>query len=318
MRILVADSDSKHRNTVVQLITQLGCHAIEALSAQEVLRHCRDKCPDLCLLDVQLSGASGVDLVKQIRHLGGVAVWNHILLMGTAANAQQFKDGIAAGADDFFLKPIDPLRLEYKINAAKRHEDLKEQVFAVAHDLVLANHALENVVNKDRLTGIADLNTLHKSLEAEWFKAREKNTDLSLVILGLDCFKRYNALYGAELGDRQIQAVAIALNAALQDVQPHTFARTVGESFAVLLPGIEQKRAVVLAKKLLSTIEALAIAHADSKCSAFLTASAGVASIKQESFKNPLELLEAGDYALYQAKHKGRNQVYCEQTALAS
>lgn len=321
MRILVADSDITHRNIVVQFLQQLGYKTEEALSAQEVLSCCRNKCPDLCLIDVKLSGISGIEVVRRVRHLGGQAVWNPIILMGVEPTVQQFKEGIAAGADDFFVKPVDLIRLEYKIHAAKRQESLKEQVFSVAHDLVLANRALENVVSNDILTGMADLNTFHQSLEVEWFKAKGSDAGLSLIIIGLDCFKRYNAIYGSAAGDDKIKEVAIALKDVLINGAgvPHTFARTVGESFSVLLPGMDAKQTVILAKKMIAAIEELKIPHADSKCSAYLTASAGVASIEHEHFKNPLELMEAADYALYQAKHRGRNQVYFEHAeALAS
>ena len=312
MRILVADSDSIHRNNIVNFLQQLGYKTEEALSAQEVLACCRNKCPDLCLLDVKLSGADGIDIVKQIRQFGGLAVWNPIILMGELPTEQQLKEGIVAGADDFFVKPINLVMLEYKIQAVKRQEKLKEQVFSVAHDLILANRALENVVNKDSLTGTADLNTFHHYLEAEWFTSKEHNTGLSLIIIGLDCFKRYNAIYGSDIGDDRIKEVAVALNDVLVDVPRHTLARTVGESFSVLLPGMAAKQAIALANKMIVTICALKIPHADSKCSQYLTASAGVSSIEQEHYKNALELMEVADYALYQAKHKGRNQVYFE------
>ena len=60
------------------------------------------------------------------------------------------------------------------------------------------------------------------------------------------------------------------------------------------------------------SVEALKIPHTGSRCSQYLTASAGVATLEQEHFKNPLELMEAADYALYKAKHNGRNRVYFE------
>ena len=312
MRILVADNDITHRNIIIQYLHQLGYKTEEALSSNEVLNHCKNKCPDLCLIDLKLSGASGIDVVTQVRQLGGLAVWNPIVLMGIDITAQQLKEGIAAGADDFFIKPIDLIRLEYKIHAAKRQEDLKEQVFSVAHDLVLANRALENVVNKDGLTGTADLNTFHKALETEWFKSKNNHTDLSLIIIGLDCFKSYNAIYGSSQGDNRIKEIAIALKDVLTSVSNHTFARTVGESFSVLLPGLDLKQAMALANNMVMVIEALKIQHAGSKCSEYLTASAGVAAIEQELFKSPLELIEATDYALYKAKHQGRNRAYCE------
>lgn len=312
MRILVADNDIANRNIIIDFFNNLGYKTEEALSSNDVIRLCRDRCPDLIFIDMRLSGVSGIDVVKQVRGLGGRAVWNPIVLMGADVTPQQLQEGIAAGADDFFIKPVDLIRLEYKLRSAIRQEYLKEQVFSVAHDLVLANRALENVVNKDALTGIDDLNVFHRALETEWYNARNNRTGLALIIIGLDCFKSYNAIYGVAQGDTKIKEIVAILLGLLSKEAKFSIARTVGESFSILLPGIQGSRAFTLAEDIIMAIEALQIPHGGSQCSEFLTASAGVSAIEQEQFTNPLELMEAADYALYQAKHKGRNRVYFE------
>ena len=62
-------------------------------------------------------------------------------------------------------------------------------------------------------------------------------------------------------------------------------------------------------------IDNLHIAHKGSQCSDHLTASVGVAATEENYFKTPLDLLEAADFALYQAKHKGRNSIHFEIAA---
>jgi len=311
MRILIADNDSEYRAQLVEFCKQLGHTLQEALNLRDVLEICRRKCPDLCFIDLSISGVSGIEVVKQIRQLGGNAVWNPIVLMANKPSPENLRDGIAAGADDFCEKPIDKLRLEYKIKSAQRQENLKEEVFSVAHDLVLANRALENVLTQDTMTGIADISKFHKDLEAEWFKAKKDNTTLAMIILDMDDFREYNNMYGSDKGDEQIKQVA----AVLQKVLPKeckTFARTAGASFGLLLPQIEAEKAQEIGEKLRTTVEELKIENKGSRCGVVLTISVGVTTTVKDNFKNPLDLMEAADFALYQAKHKGRNRVAYE------
>jgi diguanylate cyclase (GGDEF)-like protein len=310
MRILVADNDANNRAILTEQLTNNGHSVIEAINDQNVLKICKNKCPDLLLIDSQLSGVSGIDLIRKIRQLGGSSVWNTIVLMAEIATEIDLKQGLSSGADDFLVKPINSWQLLYKLATAKRHQELKNEIFGMAHDLAITNRALENVNKQDAMTGIYDVNTFHKMLELEWFKAKKGKYDIALILLNLDYFRAYNEIYGAETGDQIIKQVALALYDALPE-QSKNIARTAGETFAVLLPNGVAEFALNLANQLIKAISDLKIAHKGSPCSNILTISAGV-SITGGELHNSLDLLEAADFALYKAKHTGRNQVYFE------
>lgn len=310
MRILVADNDVNNRSILTEQLTNNGHSVIEAINDQNVLKICKNKCPDLLLIDSQLSGVSGIDLIRKIRQLGGSSVWNTIVLMAEIATEIDLKQGLSSGADDFLVKPINSWQLLYKLATAKRHQELKNEIFGMAHDLAITNRALENVNKQDAMTGIYDVSTFHKMLELEWFKAKKGKYDIALILLNLDYFRAYNEIYGAETGDQIIKQVALALYDALPE-QSKNIARTAGETFAVLLPNCVAEPALNLANQLIKVISELKIAHKGSPCSNILTISAGV-SITEGELHNSLDLLEAADFALYKAKHTGRNQVYFE------
>jgi CheY-like chemotaxis protein len=71
MKILVADQEVNHRGSLIDLISSLGHTAVETIDSREVIKECRHKCPDLIFLDYMLSGVLAVDLINQIRRLGG-------------------------------------------------------------------------------------------------------------------------------------------------------------------------------------------------------------------------------------------------------
>lgn len=310
MRILVADNSIQHRTWLANKLVESGHLVIEAINDQNVLKICKNKCPDLLLIDSQLSGVSGIELVYRIRQLGGSSVWNTIILMADAATEIDFQQGLDFGADDFLVKPINHFQLLYKLATAKRHQELKNDIFEMAHDLAIANRALENVNKQDVMTGICDANTFHRILETEWFKAKKDKYDIALILLNVDYFRAYNEVYGADVGDQRIKQIAKELKNALPE-KCNNIARTAGETFAVLLPRETQEFSLQLANNLIKLIANLSIPHKGSACSSVLTISAGVA-ITNAEMQNSLELLEAADFALYKAKHAGRNQVYVE------
>lgn len=309
MRILVADQDSEHRQQVVSVLQKWGHTIQEALTGREVVELCRKKCPDLIFVDFNLAGESGIDIVRQIRQTGGHAVWVPIIVMSKTVNDTQITQCIDAGADDVLIKPVTEIRLLIKVTSAQRHLNLKEEVFKVAHELVVANRALQNVVTQDVLTGIGNSNSFEEALERQWFKAKKDNKPLSLILLNLDFFQNYNQAYGAEEGDNAIKKVAEALKQALSSVSDSYLARTTGETFAVLLPERAGNDALKVAESLRMSIDKLNIPHKTSGCSDHLTASFGVAAI-DGNFTQPWDLKDAADFGLYQAKHYGRNRSY--------
>lgn len=316
MRILVADQDSEHRQQVVAFLQKWGHTVQEALTGREVVELCRKKCPDLIFVDFNLSGESGIEIVRQIRQTGGHAIWAPIIVMGKAINDVEMLQCVEAGADDVLIKPVSEIRLMIKTRSAERHVNLKEEVFKVAHELVVANRALQNVVTQDVLTGIGNSNSFDEILEKSWFKAKKDNKPISIILLNLDFFQNYNQSYGAEEGDRAIKSVAETLKSALSSVDSY-LARTTGETFAVLLPNRVGTDALKVSENLRAAIDKLNIPHKTSGCSDHVTASFGVASV-EGNFTQPWDLKDAADFGLYQAKHSGRNRSYLVPVAEAA
>jgi len=311
MRILVADAHAELRQSLILQIQELGHTVEEALGLREVLEICRRKCPDLLLLDSNLSGTTGIEIAKQVRQSGGTAVWVPIVLMANHMSDEDILTAVDAGVDDFLNKPVSIALLKARIASAQRQLDLKEDVFTVAHNLVIANRALENIVARDSLTGVGNATAFEEALEREWFKAKESKKPLALLMLNLDYFKLFNDVYGVAEGDEAIKKVAKGLDEYLSQ-QGHTFflARVSGPSFALLLPEMDKEPAVKMAEALRTLVENLHIKHDKSGCSQYLTISLGVTIYKDNNFGKSRDYRDEADYALYQAKHHGRNQVF--------
>jgi diguanylate cyclase (GGDEF)-like protein len=311
MRILVADGHVENRQSLILCLQDLGHQVEEALGEKEVLEICRRKCPDLLLIDIKLGGVSGIDIVRSVRQSGGSAVWVPIVLLANHLSDEEMLAAVDAGADDFLNKPVAMPLLKARIGMAVRQLNLREEVFSVAHNLVVANRALENVASRDTLTGVGNTNGFEEALEREWFAAKEKKTNLILMMLNLDYFRLYNEVYGTEKGDTVLKQTATGLEKVLTDIKkPHTLARLSGPTFGILIPNITRDEAEKLAAACIQAIEALNIPHEKSGSSTHVTISIGIALYQNQNFKQPWDFKEEADYALYQAKHYGRNRYY--------
>lgn len=306
MRVMIADQDPVHRRSLAEHVQQLGHTTIDAATPREVVEQCRKKCPDLIFIDAILSGVIGVEIVNQIRQTGGHALWVPIVLMGSAWSADDVTKGIEVGVDDILPKPLSDEKLRLRLKSAERLLSLKEEVFKVAHDLVLENRSLQNVITRDPLTGLNNSNSFDKALETAWKTAQKDRTPLSLIFLNLDFFQAYNQIYGAVMGDEAMKKVADIFK---QQVSKEEFlARTIGDTFAIVLP-VDQEEAFKNAEQLRLAVEALKILHKQSGCADHLSISFGVATLNSKQAYTAInDFKDAADFALYQAKHQGRNR----------
>jgi len=160
----------------------------------------------------------------------------------------------------------------------------------------------------DGLTQVANRRCFDDRLQIEWSRLMREQQWLSLILLDIDCFKRYNDHYGHQGGDNCL--IKIAKTAAKQLKRPaDLFARYGGEEFAVILPNTDRLGAIAVAELIQQAIRNLAIPHENSEVSQIVTVSMGIASLIPNSEQSPDHLITLADSFLYQAKKQGRNQL---------
>jgi diguanylate cyclase (GGDEF)-like protein len=152
----------------------------------------------------------------------------------------------------------------------------------------------------DSLTGLRNRRYFELFLQTEVIRSQRYRRDLSIMMIDLDHFKKYNDTYGHPAGDEALQRVAEGIrNGARRGLD--IVARYGGEEFIVILPETGVKSAFEVAEKIRSSIAGL------KNIKKRITISIGVAAVQGEC--NAEELVGRADRALYQAKHGGRNQV---------
>jgi diguanylate cyclase (GGDEF)-like protein len=158
------------------------------------------------------------------------------------------------------------------------------------------------------LSGLANRRGFQSRLDFEWMKAQQQNDrDLSLLMIDVDHFKRFNDTYGHPEGD----ACLARLGETLAGIAAENFGvagRYGGEEFCLLLPNTDIGRALQIGESVRMAIQALAMPHCTSSHQT-VTVSVGVASARPNGAQRPGDLIEAADAALYAAKRRGRNAV---------
>ena len=167
---------------------------------------------------------------------------------------------------------------------------------------------LSDLAINDGLTGIHNRRYFDEILNVEWKRAKREKTSLSLIMLDIDYFKKYNDTYGHQAGDECLIKIAASISETLRR-PADLVARYGGEEFVIVLPGIALEEAVNLSEKIRSEIETLKIEHKLNSISPFVTASLGIASSVPSANSSYEELLQRADKALYNAKLRGRNCV---------
>jgi diguanylate cyclase (GGDEF)-like protein len=148
----------------------------------------------------------------------------------------------------------------------------------------------------DPLTGLGNHRHFHERLQRELTQAEHDGLTLSLCLVDIDDFKRINDRYGHPVGDRVLGQVASRLRQGGESF------RLGGDEFAVLLPGLDERSAVSVARSIVERVGAVEIEQVGS-----VTVSAGVAAFPAQGVGRD-ELIRLADSALYWAKEDGKNR----------
>ena len=169
---------------------------------------------------------------------------------------------------------------------------------------------LEQVTNasqRDFLTGVYNRKTFEHLFDEQLLQARESKADLSLLMLDIDHFKRFNDKFGHLLGDEVLKTVAHALTHTLKGRD--IVARFGGEEFIIMLPETPIEGAVRVAEMIRGTIASKELKQRNTgENYGTITVSIGVARLRNEADTLP-SLIKRADDALYRSKRDGRNRV---------
>jgi two-component system, cell cycle response regulator len=292
VRILLVEDSAMERHQIGRFLREWNLEFVAAKDGLEAWNYLQNPdAPNLVLLDWMLPGIDGIELSRRIRTLGANGDYIYTVMLTAKDRKQDLLTAMAAGADDYVAKPVDPSELKARILVAKRILDLHQSLrFAATHDF------LTRLLNRAEILA---------SLRRELSRGEREDKPVAIIMVDVDHFKEINDSLGHTAGDTVLREVAERLKS---DLRPYDLVgRYGGEEFLIVLPNcslkVATRRADEIRHLVCKDMIVTTFATVPVTVSMGITAADGSQNLSIE------ELLQQADNALYSAKENGRNRV---------
>jgi len=289
-KVLVVEDDPDYMKLITMYFEGEPYDIITADDGLEALKAVEEERPDLVLMDVLLPKMDGIEACKALKRQDKFEQFRHIpvIIMTSLSDVGSKVKGVQAGADDFLVKPVNKDLLIERVRSligSKRE-----------YECVLASYReAERDSISDALTGLYNRRYMEDVLGKEFKNAERYRKNLSVLMVDIDFFKKYNDSYGHQEGDKLLRRIAGVFREAVREVD--VAARYGGEEFTIILTETPSDMAMVAAERIRCLVETTTGA----------TVSVGAATYPEDA-QNCEGLIEMADKALYKAKNAGRNR----------
>ena len=169
------------------------------------------------------------------------------------------------------------------------------------------HHAeVERQSTLDSLTGALNHSYFLKLLETEADFIRISSRPLSLIMLDIDYFKKYNDSFGHLVGDKVLVSITKIVQSHIKNTD--LVGRWGGEEFVIALPGANGAQAFQVAERIQASMKKLELKDREDMTIPYPTISMGIAEFPGEE-EDIIKLIDLADRRLYEAKDKGRNKI---------
>ncbi|WP_167726439.1 MULTISPECIES: GGDEF domain-containing response regulator [Cryobacterium] len=292
--VLITDDSLVIRAVVRSHLELEGYTVVEAMEGLDALDRCRQSPPDVILLDIEMPGLDGYEVLAILK-ADPLLRDLPVVFLTTLTDMKSVLRGLRGGAHDYLKKPFEPAELVARVAAAAHVKKLQDQ-------LRQRNTELDLLSRTDVLTGLHNRRHLEEELAHHHSRAMRHGDPLSVLLLDIDHFKRVNDGYGHPAGDVVLAVFAERLRQELRDGD--VAGRWGGEEFLVVLPRTDLAGALSVANRIRRVVAATPIVAAGVGIA--VTVSGGCAS-------GPLggsdQLVDVADAQLYAAKAAGRNRI---------
>lgn len=307
MRVLVADDETASRSLLKAVATRLGHDCLVASDGTSAWELVRQGDIDLLFAHARLPGVDGPQLCRRVRD-EITEHYTYVVMVAGELDPGEILDAMAAGADDYIVKPVNPLEVQACLVAAKRVTGLHRQLGRTRAELEEANLELLGRSLTDSLTNLGNRRRLEEDLLKIHARSLRSHEPYCVAVFDLDYFEDYNDHYGRDEGDEALRRVATCLLRVVRAGE--SVYRHGGDEFSLVMTNCHVDEAVAAAERILHTVKLMAMAHEGRRAGApIVTLSAGVAGHLRDSPRTVRELVEHAEVALRAAKDAGGARV---------
>jgi diguanylate cyclase (GGDEF)-like protein len=292
-RILVAEDSLVIRAVVADQLEEEGYEVFQAVDGHAALAECAATRPDAVLLDIEMPGLDGHQVLARLRadpELSDIPV---VFLTGRTSTDDMVA-GLRAGAHDYLKKPFEPAELLARIGGAVRIKRLQDE-------LRLRNEELDQLSRIDALTSVYNRRHIDEQLHRQTHAAHRHAQPVAIFMLDIDHFKRVNDIEGHPAGDRVLREFAQRVSRVVRT--DDIVGRWGGEEFVVIAPQTDADGALTLAERIRSVVADQPFDLGDHTIPITVSIGCSVGT------DNADDLIDRADTALYRSKTEGRNRV---------
>ncbi|KAF0190821.1 MAG: diguanylate cyclase [Gammaproteobacteria bacterium] len=291
--ILIVDDQEASVQVLENMLREAGYRCITpTMDPYAVCALHRDNHYDLILLDLQMPGMDGFQVMERLRE---IEIDGYVPILVITAQPDHKLRALASGAKDFISKPFDLIEARTRIHNMLEVRLLYKQLEHYGREL-------ESLALHDALTGLPNRRLLNDRLSSAIAHARRNKRTMAVMYLDLDGFKEINDTMGHNAGDTLLSMVAARLVAAVR--QEDTVARLGGDEFVIVL--WELNHADDVAKLVSKVIQAVSQPYRIQDHGVVMTVSVGI-GIYPTHGEEVETLMKSADLALYEAKRTGKN-----------
>ncbi len=298
--VLIIDDSQQERNEIKDVLEKTGLFDAfyEASDGLKGFKSMLSNPPDLIVCDLVMPDFDGFKFLRLKRARQDYDNIPVLIVTGRDDMNDKIR-GLEEGAQDYVLKPFNPLELVARVKAHLRIKLLQDELKQV-------NEKLETLSNTDPLTELFNRRYFFNILEREFERSKRYNRSLSLLMADIDFFKSVNDNCGHLVGDKVLTVVARVLKTDLRKID--SCARYGGEEFVLLLPETDITGARSVGNRYITEIREQDMTDICTKIKS-ITLSIGVVCLPDDAIKTADVFLRYADDALYAAKKAGRNRL---------
>ncbi len=300
VHILVVDDDPSVREIMHEFVEFSGYRSFKAENAAAALEILKNHSIQIVITDITMPGMDGLELTDQIRKDHDA----HVIVMTGFNYDYTYEEAVSKGASDFITKPVRFTELLLRIKRVLKERQMDRERNSMFLLLIGMMKELEKLAITDGLTGLYNSRHFYKQIKMEVERSCRYITPLSLIMLDIDYFKKYNDTYLHVQGDKVLMRIGKLIRESLRAMD--SAYRYGGEEFAIILPETKGDEARAAADRVRKTIASEIFTPEPGKAVS-ITISAGVTQYSHgETLK---QFVQRADEALFASKGKGRDTV---------
>lgn len=315
LTVLLVEDEAVSRRVLSEQLDRSGYRVVLARNGREGLAAALEHNPEIVITDWMMPGMDGLTFCRALRRTR-FGEQMYVIILTAREEDPHVTEAVAAGADDYIVKPASTRILSARLAAGARKVRLQNTVETERKrnreslaELAVMNRRLEQAVLTDPLTGLPNRRYATRRLNQAWAAAKRNGEMLTCMLIDVDHFKSVNDACGHDAGDHVLCDLAMVLRGAAR--ADDEVCRIGGEEFLVICAASDEFGARATAERLRRKVEKHAFGYTPPNGPT--TISIGLAA-RPARATTPDSLMKLADQAVYAAKAAGRNCVICSES----